>query len=193
MARTSTLTTLICALALLVTPVADAATRMLRVNDLQARGTHNSYHRDAGFPGREGVGWDYTHAPLDAQLEDQAVRQLEIDVHYNAARDELEVYHAWLGDDRTTCDTLAACLATVKRWSDAHRAHHPLLILIEPKDAGPPKDTELPEDGDPFTMPFGDAEYAKLDAELLQAFGPDRVITPGDVTGLVAEPCAPRS
>jgi hypothetical protein len=167
---------------LLVVAAPASAAAPLRLNDLQARGTHNSYHRTAGYPGAEAPGWDYSHAPLDVQFEEQGVRQIELDLHYNAARREFEVYHAWLGDDRTTCDPLAECLAQIKAWSDAHRAHHPILVLIEPKDAGPPKNTELPEDGDPFTLPFTEAEYARLDAQLIEALGADRVLTPGDVT-----------
>lgn len=156
-----------------------AASEPLRLNDLQARGSHNSYHRDPMFPGREGVGWNYSHPTLDRQLQLQGVRQVELDVHYNWARNELEVYHAWFGDDRTTCPLLSECLAVMKRWSDAHPDHHPILVLIEPKDADLP---ELPEDGDPFTEPFSEESYALLDQTLLAGFGPERTLTPDDVT-----------
>lgn len=161
----------------------------LRLNDVQARGTHNSYHRDPKFPGREAgpLGWDYSRAPLPQQFEDQGVRQIELDIHYNWARDDFEVYHAWFADDRTTCELLSECLAQIRAWSDAHPTAHPVAVLIEPKDAGPPKNTELPEDGDPFTRPFGAAEYEKLDSVLFSAFGGSladggRVITPDDLT-----------
>jgi hypothetical protein len=153
-----------------------------RLNDLQARGTHNSYHRDPGFPGREQVGWDYSHAPLAAQLEELGVRQVELDVHYNWARRDFEVYHAWFADDRSTCALLRDCLAELTAWSDDHPGHHPVMVLIEPKDSGVPYDQELPEDGDPFTRPIGPAEYAQLDGILLGAFG-GRVLTPDTVTG----------
>ncbi|HUF34152.1 MAG TPA: Ca2+-dependent phosphoinositide-specific phospholipase C, partial [Acidimicrobiales bacterium] len=67
----------------------------LRMNHVQARGTHNSYHRDPMFPGREHseIGWDYSHRPLAHQLEHQGVRQVELDIHYNWVRDDFEVYH----------------------------------------------------------------------------------------------------
>ncbi|MFA5890444.1 MAG: Ca2+-dependent phosphoinositide-specific phospholipase C [Actinomycetota bacterium] len=161
----------------------------LRLNDVQARGTHNSYHRDPKFPGRDAdqLGWDYSRKPLPNQFEEQDVRQVELDVHYNWARDDFEVYHAWFADDRTTCELLSECLALLRSWSDAHPTAHPIAVLIEPKDAGPPKNTELPENGDPFTRPFTAAEYDKLDRVLFDAFGGaladgGRVITPDDVT-----------
>jgi hypothetical protein len=159
----------------------------LRLNHLQARGTHNSYHRDPGHPVGDAVGWGYSHARLARQLEEQGVRQVELDVHYNWARGDFEVYHAWLGDDRTTCDLLRDCLAEIRGWSDLRRRHHPVMVMIEPKDGGPPRNLALPEDGNPFTRPIGAAEYDLLDEILLDAFdGPTsaggRVVTPDDVT-----------
>jgi hypothetical protein len=148
---------------------------VLKLNDIQAQGTHNSYHRDPD--GQHGVGvpdWDYSHSRLERQFED-GVRQVELDIHYNAAKDLFEVYHVWFGDDRSTCDLLTTCLEEIRTWSDAHPSHAPIAILIEPKDG------DL-EDGDPFTQPIGDAEFDKLDAVLLGAFG-DRVLTPDKVQG----------
>ena len=170
-------------LVLLLAVAAPAAAQDgLRVNDLQARGTHNSFHRDPGFPGSDVPGWGYSHAPIDHQFQRGGVRQIELDVHYNAARDEFEVYHAWFGDDRTTCDPLAHCLSLIRAFSEAHPGHHPILVLVEFKDNGPPKNTELPEDGDPFTEPFTAATYDKLDAALADGLGAERLLTPDDVT-----------
>lgn len=160
----------------------------LRLNHVQARGTHNSYHRDPGTAFGDAVGWDYSHKTLARQLEEQDVRQLELDVHWNWARQEFEVYHAWLGDDRSTCELLTDCLSEVRWWSEQRPDHHPIVILIEPKDGGPPWNTGLPEDGDPFTHPIREREYRLLDELLLEAFaesstpGDDRVLTPDEVT-----------
>ena len=158
-----------------------------RLNHLQARGSHNSYHRDPKWPGREHptFGWDYSHSRLARQFEEQDIRQVELDVHWNWARGEFEVYHAWFGDDRTTCELLRECLAEIRAWSDARPAHHPVMVLVEPKDGMPPE--ELPENGDPFTGKIGPAELAELDRVLLGAFGGPyraggRVLTPDDVT-----------
>jgi hypothetical protein len=168
-------------------PQAGARAPATTLDHVQARGTHNSYKLDPRWPGREAFGWDYQHRRLARQLEEQDVRQVELDVHYNWARDEFEVYHAWLGDDRTSCRLLTDCLEELRGWSDLRPDHHPLMILVEPKDGGPPRNAELPEDGDPFTHPIGEAEYAKLDEVLLAAFdGPaaegGRVLTPDDLT-----------
>ena len=46
----------------------------------------------------------------------------------------IKVLHVQDYDYRTTCLSLAACLQEVKAWSDAHRGHVPLAILIELKD-----------------------------------------------------------
>lgn len=170
----------------------------LRLNDVQVRGTHNSTHRDPRgvVTDQSPFGWGYSHRNLTAQLEEQAVRQVEIDVHYNWARDDFDVYHVWFGDDRVTCDTLSGCLGELRRWSDAHPDSAPIMVLIEPKDAGAPysfpsgstdPESHLPEDGDPFTRPLAAAAYDRLDEILLTSFdGPvstgGRVLTPDDVT-----------
>src|SRR5262245_49967547 len=54
---------------------------VLRLNHLQAKGTHNSYHI---APGSDLIPQlEYTHAPLEAQLSNQGVRQIELDVRYD--------------------------------------------------------------------------------------------------------------
>lgn len=66
----------------------------LRMNEVQALGTHNSYH--AGMPPellalvtqfdrKTGEGLDYVHPPLTEQLEEQGARQLELDVYPDPA------------------------------------------------------------------------------------------------------------
>lgn len=186
----------VCALLLSVLLVGPAAAGESRpaggqgsatLGQVQARGTHNSFKLDPQWPGRELFGWDYQHQRLPRQLEEQDVRQVELDVHYNWARDQFEVYHAWLGDDRTSCRRLADCLEQIRWWSDLRPHHHPILILVEPKDGGPPRNEGLPEDGDPFTHPIGEREYRQLDRVLLESFdGPvsegGRVLTPDEVT-----------
>lgn len=62
---------------------------VLRLNQIQVVGTHNSYHiqpRPALLQfylthlGSMAKAWQYTHPPLNEQFESQAVRQIEIDV-----------------------------------------------------------------------------------------------------------------
>jgi hypothetical protein len=101
----------------------------LAFQDLQAKGSHNSYHiasTEGGIPE-----WDYTHAPLGIQLATQGVRQLELDLHYDAGLDVLRVIHVPLLDPGTTCETFTDCLEEIAAFSRANPAHHPLLVLLE--------------------------------------------------------------
>lgn len=61
-------------------PIADPYPRdgELRVNHVQAKGTHDSYHI---APSEDTIEpWAYTHAPLGEQLGAQGARQVELDV-----------------------------------------------------------------------------------------------------------------
>ncbi len=143
---------------------------VLRVTDGQVLGTHNSYHlRDDPMVTEE---WDYDHLPLDEQAGLQGVRQFELDVHQEADG-SFTVYHAFGLDDVSTCPTLSECLATLRGWSQAHPAHFPMFVLIEPKDdaGGEPIDLDLLDAAvladwpDPFTP----AELLGTHATLLDA------------------------
>lgn len=140
----------------------------LRVNHLQAVGTHNSYHLKT----TKGVfEWDYSHAPLTEQLERQGVRQVELDVHWLPGEGRFGVYHLPAADEGSTCEYLTECIAELRAWSDAHRGHHPILVLIEPKD-------DIDFQDDEKIAPHLDA----LDAEVRSAW-PDRRLEPDDVRG----------
>lgn len=138
----------------------------LRVNHLQAKGTHNSYHiaPDGGLI----PALNYTHAPLDVQLEEQGVRHFELDVRYDMFKGYFTVFHENF-DKGTTCDTLTKCLSLVKTWSDDHPAHHPLFFQIELKDTASEADAE--------------AYFSALEGDVLSVFPRERVITPDDVKG----------
>jgi hypothetical protein len=138
----------------------------LRLNQIQAVGTQNSYHlRPAG----QSVvpQWDYAHEPLDRQLE-LGVRQLELDVHYGDDG-RFRVFNVPAGDDRTTCELLRDCLSAVREWSVGHPFHHPVVVLIQPEDTY----DELKIDG----------HLDALDAEVRAVVPRDRLITPDDVRG----------
>lgn len=137
---------------------------VLRLDHLQGIGTHNSYHVET-TPLTE---WSYTHAPLDRQLDEQGVRQFELDVYWDPARGEHRVFHVPFLDEGTTCDTLTACAATLWGWSVEHPGHHPLMILVETKSPW--------DETDGFTL---DA----LDAEVRAGFPVDGLITPTLVQG----------
>ncbi len=141
----------------------------LRLDHLQARGTHNSYHLrpDTLFHPSH----DYAQVPLDEQIERQGVRQLELDLH---ARVEggFDVLHLPLIDPNTTCLAFEDCLRTVERWSDAHPGHLPILIWIEPKDEG-----SAPVNGHVRSVDRMD----QLDAAILEVLPRARLFTPDDL------------
>ena len=102
----------------------------LRINHIQMKGTHNSYHLAPIGPTIRA--YDYSHDPLDIQAEEQGVRQFEIDVWWDA-RGQLYVYHNQY-DVRSNCITLEECLTTLLGWSNQNQQHVPLMIWIEPKE-----------------------------------------------------------
>ncbi|MCA9666326.1 MAG: hypothetical protein KC503_12085 [Myxococcales bacterium] len=138
---------------------------VLRVDQLQVKGTHNSYHQRADKPLPE---WDYAHAPIDEQLRDFGVRQIELDVHY-AKDGTFPVFHVPGLDDRSSCATLRACLEIVRDWSRANVGHHLLFVLVEPKD-----------DVDAVKIV---GRYDALDQRILEVLSRERVLTPDDVRG----------
>ena len=72
---------------------------VLTFSDVQAKGTHNSYHiePETVFDASH----RYTHLPLNEQLETQGVRQFELDIHYHT-EDGFQVFHL-PGLDAETC------------------------------------------------------------------------------------------
>jgi len=101
---------------------------------VQALGTHNSYHIQPDVPLDDS--WRYTMAPLDLQLSQQGVRQVELDLHWNQDLGHFEVYHVPIVDPQSTCLAFTDCLQTMRDWSDANPGHLPLMVLIEPKNEG---------------------------------------------------------
>lgn len=151
----------------------------LRLNHLQALGTHNSYHVLAGAPADPAL--DYQHAPLDAQL-DGGVRHFELDAHRVPDRDDIAVYHIKALDEATTCDTLVGCLMTLRAWSDAHPEHHLIVALIEPKDDLARLAADLGKDPAVSGELLWDGHMADID-RAVDAAWPDRVLTPAHVRG----------
>lgn len=142
---------------------------VLRMNQLQTKGTHNSYHTPTD-DAKMIFALDYTHAPLGVQFASQGVRQIELDIHRSLAKGVLEVYHLYLVDEGTSCRLFTDCLAAIKQWSDKNPAHHPIFIQIEPKDT--PVDTTDAED-----------YFNLMESEVLSVFPRKRVIAPDDVRG----------
>jgi hypothetical protein len=196
----------------LIAPGAGAGVLDLRLNEIQVLGTHNSYHVQpvpelidiyVGFDS-DAIYWEYTHRPLEEQLELLGIRQFELDVWADPegglfaeplGLEALEgmvvhlpeldppgmkVQHVIDLDFVSSCPFLVECLEILKAWSDAHPAHVPILVLIEVKDDPPPNIPAIPFQ---FPLPFGPAEFDDLDAEIRSVFPPEQLVTPDDVRG----------
>jgi Phosphoinositide phospholipase C, Ca2+-dependent len=142
---------------------------VLRLNQIQAKGTHNSYHVEK--PGNTIPAWMFTHDPLGVEFDLEGVRAVELDTHMDDALGAIRVYHVPGIDDGTTCNLFSDCLQAIKSWSDAHPGHHAIFVHIEPKDA------ELNQ------TPNFDAYADLLDQTILSVWPRDRVIAPADVQG----------
>jgi hypothetical protein len=104
---------------------------VLRLQDVQMLGTHNSYHvrpTDRRVAPTEPA--NYTHPPLDVQLSRQGVRSLELDVFDQPG---IPVFHSIMVDQDANCPDLRSCLRIVNRWSRKHPAHLPISIFVELK------------------------------------------------------------
>ncbi len=108
---------------------------VLRITDGQAIGTHNSYHLEPTPLLTEE--WAYSHEPLDVQLGQLGVRQVELDVWYDEDTEGVSVMHVPIVDQDSTCPTLLDCLDVMLQWSEANPAHFPLFVMVEPKDEVP--------------------------------------------------------
>jgi hypothetical protein len=147
----------------------------LRLDQVQVLATHNSYHIQQDVPIPASPTTQYTHAPLDQQLETQGVRGFELDV-VNAPDGQFTVLHTPVVDATSNCTPLARCLEVVRQWSTAHPGHVPIFILIEPKDD--PIDRVL----DPTLRPFDASGLDQLDALVRSSLG-RQLITPDSVRG----------
>jgi Phosphoinositide phospholipase C, Ca2+-dependent len=146
----------------------------LRTNQVQVLATHNSYHIQQDTPIQSSPDMQYTHPPLDQQL-DLGVRGFELDV-VNAPDGSFPVMHTPVINATSNCTPLAQCLQVVRTWSAAHRGHVPIFILLEPKDD--PIDHVL----DPQLRTFDAAGLDQLDAVVRSSLG-RQLITPDSVRG----------
>ncbi len=144
----------------------------LRINHIQMKGTHNSYHVEPLIsPTRE---YMYTHQTLDFQASQQGVRQFEIDVWWDI-REGLRVYHNQY-DSGTTCPTFENCLSTLLSWSNENPLHHPIFIWVEPKD--------WPEQAAEVTTTLElSGLLDDIEQEIAQFWPLNKTITPDDVRG----------
>lgn len=139
---------------------------MTRYNDLVFRATHNSY---AGAPSGD-------LGSLRRQL-DRGVRFLELDVHDNEfASAGYRIGHESPGSGvvhaggNPRSDRLGAWLQTIARWSVGNSRHAPITLALDLKD-------RLTDN-----RSFAQGNLARLNQELLEAFGP-RLFTAEQLPG----------
>lgn len=196
----------------------------VQINQIQILGSHNSYRQMTYKPIYEILEklksslpadlnpdfLNYTHLPLEQQMNDYNVRSIELDVYYDhdggrfynrqglAMIDTPEpvesnipelnapgykILHIPDIDYNTNYYTFKSALSTVKNWSDAHPRHLPLIIYVETKQetAGDIIPITGFVRGIPYTPQFMD----ELDDEIRDVFGInlDKVITPDKFRG----------
>jgi len=169
------------------------------MNDISVVGTHNSYKlpmpavtiaRIRAVEPAMADALDYGHRPLVEQL-DAGARQLEIDVNYDPAgghyargssdlklkRPGFKVLHIPGIDNSSSCVLLVECLRLVRGWSDAHPGHVPIMLMFNAKDE------QNAARGGIDALPFTEAAYNALDAEIRSVLSPDKLIVPDEVQG----------
>jgi hypothetical protein len=146
----------------------------LRTNQVQVLATHNSFHIQQDVPIASSPTTQYTHAPLDQQL-DLGVRGFELDV-VNPPDGTFPVMHTPVVDNTSNCTPIAQCLEVTRTWSKAHPGHVPIFILIEPKD------DDIDFVIDPTLRRFDAAGLDQLDAIVRKSLG-RQLITPDSVRG----------
>ncbi|MFT7621343.1 MAG: hypothetical protein ACI9WU_000504 [Myxococcota bacterium] len=137
---------------------------VLRLQHVQLRGTHNSYHQKPDFVVHGSH--DYTQPPLDVQAGQLGVRAFELDVHKQG--DEWQIYHIWLLDQASSCATLIECLTVLSDWSQANPWHLPLVVWIEAKQVSGGESIDAPE---------------TIDDAIFAAVPPEVLFTPDDLRG----------
>ncbi|MGH8079579.1 MAG: phosphatidylinositol-specific phospholipase C1-like protein [Lysobacter sp.] len=146
---------------------------------------------------------DYAHEPLHQQLE-LGARVLELDVYYDPkggryahppgalrkgygeagpwspavaeqmAQPGFKVMHLADIDFRSQCMVFTQCLRQIRAWSQTHRDHAPILILINAKDGAGGEGATAP-------LPFDAKAFDALDAEVRSVFAAKELITPDTV------------
>ncbi|UOB17906.1 phosphatidylinositol-specific phospholipase C1-like protein [Abyssalbus ytuae] len=181
----------------------------IKLNQIQVIGSHNSYKKPIDTALFEFLkskdstnklqSLEYAHIPIPEQLN-MGVRNLEIDVYSDTLggkyahpkgldlisthseydvkgemkKPGFKVFHVLDIDFNSHYFTLESCLKDIKEWSDTNPFHYPVFITLEAKDG---------ETGIPGTEPesFTTRLFDKLDTQIIQRLGKDKLIIPDDV------------
>lgn len=146
----------------------------LRFDQIQALGTHNSYHLRP--PALSHPSHDYAHPPLAEQLEG-GVRHFELDVHRAPDGTGVRVHHITTIDQESSCPRLADCLEQLRAWSLANPWHHLVVVIVEPVDDLARLFAESGADPKESGEDLWEGYIRSLDEEIRAVF-PDRLLTP---------------
>jgi hypothetical protein len=127
----------------------------------------------------DSAGGRYAHPMgIDAVATAGLPRDPDFDPEGLMNKPGFKVMHVQELDYRSTCQQLIACLRMVRTWSQAHKNHVPIFILIETKESELPPQyhARSPEK-------FTSATFDALDAEIRSVFSPNEIITPDQVRG----------
>jgi hypothetical protein len=187
----------------------------VHMNQIQTIDTHNSYKRETSAleqrthdairnnPNNDyAVGLGYSHASLGAQLEDQNVRGLELDLWRDPqgglygdplVRREaglgplpdpawrqpgIKVLHMPDADYATTCVLFTECLRQIERWSSDNPTHVPIFVMLELKTS----DSFWVSRGGAVAPTWNDEQaMVGIDAEIRSVFDDNQLIRPDDV------------
>jgi hypothetical protein len=181
----------------------------LRLNQIQYMGAHNAYHREASDDEKKiqlaqdpgAVGLFYSHASIPAQLEDQNIRAVELDLFPDPqgglytyplirkmagkgpltdpdlAKPGIKVLHWADFDYDTTCTSFVKCLTQVKTWSNANPDHAPIIIQLELKQSDP----RLVAAGGVKAPPWDAGNLDSIDREIRSVFSDKQLLSPDDV------------
>jgi Phosphoinositide phospholipase C, Ca2+-dependent len=185
----------------------------LRLNEIQALGSHNSYHVQAepallaalqAFDAALAATLEYTHAPLEEQFDAQGVRQIELDVFADpsgglyASRAGNAVIGLPRESGEPALDEPGFKVLHVQDIDFATTCLTFVACLTSVRDwsqANPGhvpilvlvevKDDPIPDPGLGFVVPLpvGPADLDALDAEIRSVFESEELLTPDDVRG----------
>jgi hypothetical protein len=181
----------------------------LRLNQIQFMGAHNAYHREAPDDEKKiqlaqdagSIGLFYSHASIPAQLADQNIRAVELDLFPDPqgglytyplirkaagkgpltdpdlAKPGIKVLHWADWDYGTTCTSFVKCMTQVKTWSDANPDAAPIIIQLELKQSDP----RLVAAGGVVAPPWNAGNLDSIDREIRSVFSDQQLLSPDDV------------
>jgi hypothetical protein len=183
----------------------------LRLNEVQAMGTHNSFHlapppdelaKLAALDPEQAAQRTYSHRPLGEQLADQRVRQLELDVFVDTEGGRYATPAFWdpatgeeidpallepgtkvLHEQDVDRHTVCPTLVACLEEVAAWSADNPghVPVAIHVQLKDGPLIFDVPEQVVPERWTV--ERLAELDAEIRSVFDDDQLITPDDVRG----------